>query len=270
MKSLFKKISLTLCCFFIATLANAQPNKALVSVNGSKITASQVDQWVSVALSDGAKDSPELRQGILNDLILREAVAQDVKKSGLLSKSNNAFKVKLAEQNAVMDTWFAQYLASHPVTDAEIRGVYDKQLELSKDPQNAKEYLVAQIVVANEVEGVDLIKQINSGISFEELAKTKSLDKTSGAQGGVIGWALPSQLTAPVNDIAPNLGKGKFTQTPVKTANGWHVIKVNDVRPFTLPSFDQAKDAIAQSLLQQRRQEAVNALMRDVKVSKDS
>jgi peptidyl-prolyl cis-trans isomerase C len=262
-----KKLLLLVALAFSMGSVVAQSGATLITVNGAKITAGQLDQWVSVAVSEGAKDSNELRQGILNDLILREAVAQDVKKSGLLSKGNNAFKVKLAEQNALMDIWFAQYFAANPITEAEVRSAYDKQVELSKDPKNSKEYLVGQIVASNELEGADLIKQINGGTSFADLAKAKSLDKTSGQQGGVIGWVLPSQLIPPVNEVVPNLSKGRVAQTPIKTTNGWHVVMVEDVRPFTLPTFDQAKNTIAQSLVQQRRQEAVNALMKTISIS---
>ncbi|MBU3595141.1 peptidylprolyl isomerase [Polynucleobacter sp. 86C-FISCH] len=269
MKLFTKQTFVAIFSIFIFGSANSQPAKTLVTINGVKITSTQLDQWVSVAVSEGAKDTPELRQGVLNDLILREAINQEVKKSGLLSKGNNAFKVKLAEQNAIVDLWFAQYFLQNPVTNEDVRAVYDKQVELSKDPKNAKEYFVAQIVVANEAEGIALINQINGGASFEELAKTRSLDKVSGQQGGVVGWVLSSQLTPPVNDIVPNLAKGKITQSPVKTANGWHVIKVEDIKPFVLPSFDQAKNAIAQSLIQQRRQEAVNALTKGFKINQE-
>ncbi|MBU3564163.1 peptidylprolyl isomerase [Polynucleobacter sp. Tro8-14-1] len=267
MKSKLILILLAAICFFLNSV-QAQPSKTLLTVNGAKITNAQVDQWVSVSVSDGAKDTPELRQSIVNDLVLREAVAQDAKKTGLLTKGNNAFKIKMAEQNAMMDIWFAQYFASHPVTNDDVRAVYDKQVELSKDPKNSKEYLVSQIVVANEAEGVELIKQINNGASFADLAKVKSLDQSSGQQGGIVGWALPTQLTTPINDLVPNLTKGKVTQTPVKTSNGWHVIKVDDVRQFVMPTFDQARNTIAQGLIQQKRQEAVNALMQSTKIFK--
>ena len=121
-------------------------------------------------------------------------------------------------------------------------------------------------MVATEAEAQDIIKQINAGTKFETLAKEKSLEKVSGAQGGVVGWVFPSQLTPPINDLIVNLGKGKVTQSPIKTNNGWHVIKLDDIRPFEMPSFDQAKNTIAQELVQQRRQEAINALLKDAKV----
>ena len=248
------------------TLIMAQSGPVLMTINGSKIYTSQVNEMVGMAVANGAKDSPELRQGILNDLVVREVITQDIKKTGLLNKDNNALKLKLAQQNTMLDLWFAEYFKTHQITESDVKAEYDRQLALSKEPKNSKQYEVAQIMVASEAEAQDIIKQINAGAKFETLAKEKSLEKVSGAQGGVVGWVFPSQLTPPINDLIVNLGKGKITQSPVKTNNGWHVIKLDDVRPFEMPSFDQAKNTIAQELVQQRRQEAINALLKDAKV----
>jgi len=248
----------------------AQSGPVLATVNSSKVYASQVNEMVSMAVAGGAKDSPELRQTILNDLIVREAIAQDIKKTGLLNKDNNALRLKLAQQNAILELWFAEYFRTRPVTEADVRAEYDRQAALSKEPQNAKQYEVAQIMVATEAEAAAMIKQINAGAKFEDLAKEHSLEKISGAQGGVVGWVFPNQLTPPINEMVPNLGKGKINQTPVRTGNGWHVIKVDDVRPFVLPAFDQVRNALSQELVQQRRQDAINALLRDAKVLRGS
>lgn len=88
--------SLTL--LLAAFLAQAQSGSVLVTINGSKIYTSQVNEMVSMAVANGAKDSPELRQSILNDLMVREVITQDIKKTGLLNKDNNALKLKLASK----------------------------------------------------------------------------------------------------------------------------------------------------------------------------
>ena len=105
-------------------IAQSGGGTVLVVVNGAKITSGQLNEWVNVAVSEGAKDSPELRQSVLNDLILREAVSQDAKKTGLLTTGNNAFKIKLAEQNAVLELWFAQYFKAHPLSEADVCLLY--------------------------------------------------------------------------------------------------------------------------------------------------
>ena len=252
-----------------STFAFAQTggNTVLVLVNGAKITSGQLNDWVNVAVSEGAKDSPELRQSIMNDLILREAVSQDAKKTGLLTAGNNAFKIKVAEQNAVLELWFAQYFKAHPLSEADVKAEYEKQVALSKEPQNNKEYKLSQIVVGSESEANQIIAQLNKGASFASLAQEKSLDKNSGSRGGVMGWALPSQLVPPINEIVVSMTKGQFTLKPIQTSNGWHIVMVDDVKPFVIPSFDDAKAGIAQALVQQRRQEAVGALMKTIKIS---
>lgn len=249
-------------------LAYGQSGPVLMTINGSKIYASQVNEMVSMAVANGAKDSPVLRQNLLNDLVVREVITQDIKKTGFLNKDNNALKLKLAQQNTMLELWFAEYFKTHQVTESDVRAEYDRQVAISKEPQNSKQYEVAQIMVASEAEGNEIIKQINSGTKFETLAKDKSLDKNTSEKGGVVGWVLPVQLAPPINDLIVNLGKGKVAQSPIKTNNGWHVIKLDDVRPFVMPPFDQVKNNLAQELVQQRRQQAINALLKDAKVVK--
>ncbi|MBU3621021.1 peptidylprolyl isomerase [Polynucleobacter sp. CS-Odin-A6] len=261
---------LVLACISSVAFAQSGTGAVLVSVNGIKIYTSQVNEIVGMAVTDGAKDTPELRQNILNEIIIREAVSQDVKKTGLLTKESNPLKLKLAQSITVFEIWFGQYLKTNPITEADIKAEYDRRLATSKEPKNTKQYEVAQITVATEAEAMDLIKQINAGAKFETLAKEKSLDKASGVQGGVVGWVFSYQLTPPLNDIILILDKGKITPNPVKANNAWNIVKLNDVRPFVLPDFDQLKNNIAQELIQQRRNTAINILLKESKIANGS
>jgi peptidyl-prolyl cis-trans isomerase C len=267
----FKPLSKALVTFslLVAVITvNAQSGSVLTTINGSKIYTSQLNEMVTIAIANGAKDSPELRQNLLDDLVVREVISQDIKKTGLLNKDNNALKLKLAQQNVLLEVWFTEYFKRNPVTESDVRAEYDRQAALIKEPQNSKQYEVSQIMVANEAEATEIIQQINKGAKFETLAKDKSLEKISGAQGGVVGWVLPAQLAPPINVLIVNLEKGKIAQSPIRTNNGWHVIKLDDVRPFVMAPFDQVKNNLSQELVQQRRQQAVNALLKDAKVVK--
>jgi peptidyl-prolyl cis-trans isomerase C len=270
---IFKTIlrSLTALVFSsAAVLAYAQSGPVLMTINGSKIYTSQVNEMVAMAVANGAKDSPELRQNLLDDLVAREVISQDIKKTGLLNKDNNALRLKLAQQNTLLELWFEEYFKKNPVTESDVRAEYDRQVALSKEPQNSKQYEVSQIQVATEAEATEIIQQINKGAKFETLAKDKSLEKISGAQGGVVGWVLPAQLAPPINTLIVNLTKGQVSQSPIRTNNGWHVVKLDNVRPFVIAPFDQVRNNLAQELVQQRRQQAVNTLLKDAKVAKGS
>ncbi len=269
MKTHYIKFFLSITIFFLCSIAFAQgAGNIVATVNGVKITLAQLDQWVSLATSMGAKDTPELRQRVLNDMVIREAVEQDVKKTGLLSKGSNALKVKMAEKNAEMELWFAQYFALHPLSEADIRAEYEKQAAIGKDPRNAKEYQISQIVSVSEPDAMQILSQIKNGASFETLAQEKSLDKTTSQNGGLVGWVLPTQLASPMNEVLPTLSKASVVAKPIQVGAAWYIVKVNDVKPFVMPSFDQAKANIAQSLIQKERQEAIGALLKNSKITR--
>lgn len=242
---------------------------AVASVNGTKITAKELDAAVKGAVQNGAKESPELRQALMNDLVIRESILQDVKKTGMDKKGDNPERIRIAQQNILMDLWFSEYLKAHPITDAEIKADYDRQAALTKDGRNSNEYKFSQIVVATEADANDVIAKINGGASFEKLAKDRSLDKSTGAEGGSIGgYVVPDMLMPALGDALISAPKGKVDLKPIKSNLGWHVIRVDDVRKFKLPGFDEAKNNIAQGLLAKRRQDAVGELMKRTKIEK--
>ena len=246
-----------------------QKSNTLASVNGARITKAQVNEWVDEAVAQGAKDTPELRQATLNRLIFRQAALQEVDKMGLLKDKSNAFKVQIAPQNTEIELWFATYFKDHPITDADLKTLYEQQVAASKDPKNAYQYQVSQIVVPTQEEATKIIEQLSKkGSSFESIAKEKSTDKESGQRGGLIGWLLISQAAPPIGEAVQGLSKGQMTQKPVLTRFGWHIIKVDDIKPVTIASFEQSKGNLAQAAVQQRRQEAIDSLLKSAKVER--
>ena len=126
--------------------------QVVMLVNGSKIYQKQVDEAIKAEVTRGASDNPELRQIILSDLVFREAVYQDVKKKGLATQADNEYRIRMAQQTAIVDIWFDQFFKSHPITEADVKAEYHKEVARSKEPKNANQYLVSEIVVSNEVE----------------------------------------------------------------------------------------------------------------------
>jgi len=271
MKRLGIVLSAALICSTLNIYAQsgvAQPG-VVVSVNGTKILQKDIDTYVKNAQARGIKDSPELRQAITNDLVLREAIMQDIKKTGLEKKGENAERLKLAQQQMLQELWFEDYLKTNPINESDIRADYDRQANLTKEGRNSNEYKFSQIVVATEAEANELIKQLNAGASFENTAKEKSLEKTSGAQGGVVpNWVLPDMVTKTLGDALMNLSKGKVSAVPIQTNIGWHVIKLDETRKFTMPSYDDAKNNIYQGLLARKKQEAIDQLIKKSNITK--
>ena len=88
---------------------------------------------------------------------------------------------------------------------------------------------------ANEV-----VRQLNDGADFSDLAKKISTGP-SGKQGGDLGYFTHKRMVPAFSEGAFAISVGKFTQEPVKTQFGWHVIKVEDKRIVKPKPFDQVK-----------------------------
>jgi peptidyl-prolyl cis-trans isomerase C len=97
-----------------------------------------------------------------------------------------------------------------------------------------------------------VIAQIKGGASFEELARTRSKDSGSGQAGGDLDWAGANVFVPEFSEAMIKLGKGQMTDAPVKSQFGWHIIRVDDIRQAALPSVDELRPQIEQTLQQQK------------------
>src|SRR5208282_1030722 len=82
------------------------------------------------------------------------------------------------------------------------------------------------------------------------LAKKYSKDPGA-ADGGDLGFFKKDEMVPAFADAAFALKPGQFTQTPVHTQFGWHVILVVEQRQAPAPSFEQAADQLRQQMLQE-------------------
>jgi peptidyl-prolyl cis-trans isomerase C len=79
---------------------------------------------------------------------------------------------------------------------------------------------------------------------------------------------LPAQIAPVISNVMINLGKGKTVSAPIQTPSGWHVIKVNDVRDFKLPSFEESRAQVKQSIQNQQRQKLIDELVKKADIKK--
>jgi peptidyl-prolyl cis-trans isomerase C len=124
---------------------------------------------------------------------------------------------------------------------------------------------VRHILLDSEADAKATIAKIKGGAKFEELAKT-SKDSGSAANGGDLDWAPPSAFPKPFSDAFVNLQKGQVTENPVQTPNGWHVIKVDDIRATKLPALEEVKPQVEESLQQRKLQAYQEDLLKKAKV----
>ncbi len=242
--------------FITGAVATAQ---TLVTVNGKAITQKDVDSELMQATQGRFNQVPEekqaeFREQVLKQLIGREIIYGDAKKSGILnSKEYKSDYKKLEERmkkELAIQVWQKRVLDSIKIPKKTLKKYYND----NKDEFNEKESVHARhILVKTEAEAKAIINELKplSGqklqSKFEELAKTKSTGP-SGSKGGDLGFFTKGQMVPAFNDKVFSMKVGTITLTPVKTQFGYHVIYLQEKKNATTKSFKDVKLFIEQRL----------------------
>ena len=242
-----KKTSAALAvALFVPLFAYAQ-NIAIV--NGKPVPKARMDALINqVQRQGGQKPGPEMEQRVKDEIVLREIFVQEAEKRGLQSTEDFKQQMDLAREGLLIRALFDDERAKNPISDADLKAEYDKV----KAQNNEKEYHARHILVEKEADAKSIIAQLKKGAKFEDLAKKMSKDPGSAQKGGDLDWAAPSSYVPEFSAAMTKLEKGKYTETPVKTQFGYHIIKLEDVRQPTFPAFDDVKKQLTQRLEQQR------------------
>ena len=235
--------------------------KAFVTVNGSPVPQSFADALIAEQKAKGAPDSPELTNAVREELIRRELLVQEAKKAGVDKKPEVVARIDAARQSIYITAYLQNYFAKNPISDDQLKADYDK----IKAQLGNTEYKVRHILVKSEDDAKAIIANLKKGAKFDELAK-QSIDPGSKDHGGDLGWVSAGNFVKPFSDALTSLSKGRYTETPVKTDFGYHVIMLEDSRPLTPPSFAEIKPRLMQQVQAQQVNKMVDGLRAKAKV----
>jgi peptidyl-prolyl cis-trans isomerase C len=245
----------------LALAQSGAANAKVATVNGVAIPKHRVDAVVRAQEAQGQKDTPELRAAIRDRLITLEIVAQEANKKGLAKSVDTQSQLELARANILAQAYRIDFFKTHPISEDALKA----EFEVVKGQMGDKEYKARHILVEQEAEAKDIIEKLKKGDKFEDLAKV-SKDPGSKDNGGDLDWNLPGGFVKPFSDAMVKLEKGKYTETPVQSQFGWHVIRLEDVRQAKFPEFNEVKPGLQQRMQEQLFDKAINDLRVKAKV----
>jgi peptidyl-prolyl cis-trans isomerase C len=244
----------------LGTSSAADAQNAAV-VNGKPIPKAKVDEFVAALAAQGRPDSPELRNAVREELIAREVFVQEAERKGLTRNADVKKQLDASRQDILIRAMIRDHLQNNPVRDEDVKAEYDK---VTKD-MGGQEYRARHILVETEPEAKEIVEQLKKGVKFEELAK-KSKDPGSAESGGDLDWNTADTFVKPFSEAMVKLEKGKFTEVPVQTQFGWHVIRLDDTRTAAPPPLEQVRPQIQQQLERQRVQKLQEDLRAKAKI----
>lgn len=254
------------CCLgasaaFINSAALAQEGHPLAVVNGQTITQEQLLTYARVNAPQANLQDLNVRAQLLQTYIGRELMYQEAIKEKVDQQPQVQAVLEDTRHAVLSQAYVSQLKRSNPITEEMARKVYDQQIASRK----GVEYQVRHILVPTEDEAKSAILRIRRGESFAKVAQMLSKD-ASAVRGGELGWVDPAKMPKPFADAIKRLKPGSFTNTPVKTEFGWHVIEVDANRPITPPPFESLRDQIMKAMEDQMIKQRLADLQKNAKI----
>jgi peptidyl-prolyl cis-trans isomerase C len=242
--------------------ASALLSKAYVTVNGQVQSNALAEILLRDQFARGASDSAELRQAVRDGLINQALIAQESLKAKLDLNPLLQAQIELAKQNILAQAWQQQILSEAPPKEEELKAEYDRQMAR----MNEKDYLLRHLLVTQEATAKLLLEKIQTGTKIADLAKEYSQDPQSRERGGLTDWVNATDLSPALAQSVKTEAKGKLFPKPIKSDAGWHVLQVEDVRPFKAPSFTDVKPQLVTILARLALDARLKALRQEAKI----
>ena len=239
--------------------AKAEDMTVVAVVNGTEITQDVLTNYLSVVQrSENNKiNDPHTA---LDDLVATELALQEAGKSDILSREDVKQRIKDFTRNVLLTTWTKEKVEGFVISDEDVQKSYDERIKKNADD----EYKARHILLKTEEDALAVIKEIAGGADFVKVAETKSTGP-SASNGGDLGWFKSRTMVKEFSDALKTMNKGDVSSAPVKTNFGWHIIKVEDIRPTNLPDLKTVKPQLSRMIAQQK----MMAFMEKMKESAD-
>ncbi len=263
-----KTIKLTALLLVLSANVNAADKKAdadfvVATVNGTKIMLSEVQDVKEnanpqlAALPMNAVFDPLLENLVDMTIISEAAKADKVQNTAEFKKMMKSVEKQLLAR------LYLERQAKKKQTKAKLLEMYE-QYKRNNPPQ--EEMSAAHILLKTEKEAKDVIKQLEKGADFAELANKVSENK--GIEGGELGYFTRELMLPEFSEAAFRMKDGEISKIPVKTQYGWHVIKAGPRRLTEVPSFEKMEKELAQAQATQAVEEVVSDLRKKAKINR--
>ncbi|HID50178.1 MAG TPA: hypothetical protein EYP40_11315, partial [Chromatiales bacterium] len=216
-------------------------DKAVAIVNGKPISQKTYELYLKQREAEMPANANLAgnRNTIINELVNRELLYQDALDKKLDKDPDVAFATDQMTRNLLIQADVSRMARENKISDAKLKQIYQQQLA----KMDMTEYKASHILLKTEDDARAVIKELDKGARFSDLAKSKSTGPT-GPNGGSLGWFKAGQMAAPFSKAVSEMKKGSYSKKPVQTQFGWHVILLEDTRQATPPKFEDVKNQL--------------------------
>ncbi len=242
----------------------------------SRVRQELLTQQLTDALTEGAFASHATVRRVARlsgeQRVIREAVVSPAQLLGQVKVDPAAVKAYYdghRDQFVIPERVQVEYLVLSPdvlapqiqISEAELKKYYDDHASQYRVPEqrDASHILVALApnaspaqVAAAQKKAEEILRQVNQHpAAFAELARKFSQDPGSAQNGGDLGFFGRGDMVKPFSDVAFEMSVGEI-RGPVRSDFGFHIIKLNAIKPALVKDFAQVKDEIAAQIRKEK------------------
>ena len=231
----------------------------VASIDGAPIYASIFERYSTARLQKAVDDlSDAEREALIEELIQFHLMAGAAADAGITQEQDVAIDFELQRLQSLSRLMATRHLEANPPSETELQIAYQQNIERLSGIQ----YKARHILLEAEEEAVEVIEALQGGADFQELAIARSTGP-SGPNGGDLGWFSADTMVPPFSQAVSSMEVGTFSETPVQTRFGWHVILLEDVVDQEPPGLDAVRADITNLVEQQKIEEFLNSLRDD-------
>ncbi|CAO5675808.1 MAG: Foldase protein PrsA [Holosporales bacterium] len=201
---------------------------------------------------------------VCNDQIIAKAA----EKSGILSDAKVQEKMK-SEAKLVVQEAYLKAKAESEISETDMKAEYNAIVKNMSD-KNEMEYRLRHIGFKTEEEAKAALKKLKAGDAFDKMVEV-SIDESTKDKKGELGYARKSMLPQDIFEAISKTPKGTLVNQVCKLSdNMYSIMRVEDKRPVTPPTFEQLKDKIKNSLTAKKAALVLEKLRSKFKITYES
>lgn len=198
---------------------------------------------------------------LLQDLIDTKLLALEAETRRLDHTVDARRRLDIARER-ILASVLNEDVATKAIKESAVQRMYREQIELLGQ---GREIRARRIVLASEDAALAAKRRLETGESFEALAYEISIDRVTAADGGDLGFFLLESMPDPLRGALQD-ARVKQILGPLKTDEGWQILRIDERRETSPPSLDLLRPKIVEWLMFDEQRQLVEKLRRSARI----
>ena len=240
----------------VSEVQNPFGEEVIATINDEPIYTSIFQRYSNMRLQKNVDNlSDDERDGLIDELIQFHLMTNAATNAGISQEQNVIIDLELQKLQMLSRLMATRHLEENPPSETELQIAYEQNIQRLSGVQ----YKARHILLDEESEATEIIEELRGGADFQELATARSTGP-SGPNGGDLGWFSADTMVPPFAQAVSSMEIGTFSEEPVRTRFGWHIIFLEDTLDSQPPGLEAVRADITTFVEQRKIEDLLNSL----------